>query len=73
MEEKIFCVKCGKEINPKEDEWYRNTLLFGEEIDSEIFFHRQCYKDYHKDKFKEAYNEKMKGVIPMVKKMLGKN
>ena len=70
--EKIFCIKCEKEINTKEDDWYRTTLFLGEEIDSEIFFHRQCYKDFHKDKFKEAFNEKMGKLKPIINKILGR-
>jgi len=71
-QEQIFCNKCGEEINTKEDSWYRTTLFIGEEIDSEIFFHRQCYKDFHKDKFKEAFNEKMKGIKPMIQNIFGR-
>jgi len=73
MEQQIFCNKCGKEINIKEDDWYRNTLFFGEEIDSEIYFHRKCYKEFHHDKFKEEFNKKMRFIVPTVKKLLGRN
>jgi len=70
MEQRIFCVKCEKEINSKIDEWYKTTLFIGEKIDSEIYFHRQCYKDFHKDKFKEEFNKKMKFVKPIINKLL---
>ena len=72
MELKIFCNKWGEEINPKMDDWYKTTLFIKEEIDSEIFFHRQCYKDFHKDKFKEEYNKKIKMLAPMIKRLFKK-
>ena len=70
MEQQIFCNKCGGEIDPKVDEWYKTTLFIGEEIDSEIYFHRQCYKDFHKDKFKETINKKMKVIKPIINNLL---
>ena len=72
MENKI-CNKCGEEINSKEDDWYKTTLFIKEEIDSEIFFHRQCYKDFHKDKFKEEYNKKIKMLSPIIKGLFRKS
>ena len=72
MDEIIFCNKCNNEINTKEDDWYRTTSFKGEEIESEIFFHKQCYNDFHKDKFKEEYNKKIKLLAPIIKKLFRK-
>jgi len=69
---KKICFKCKKPINEKEDEWYENTLYKQGEKDSEIYFHRECYKTFHKDKFKQEYQKKMKLLKPMINKMLGK-
>ena len=69
MEKKI-CIACEKEINIKKEGWYKTIFFIGEKIDSEIFFHRQCYKDFHKKKFKEEYEKKMKMVSPFLGKLV---
>jgi len=62
------CNKCKEEIIETE-EYYEvkphniNTLS--------IFFHRQCYKDFHKEKFKEEYTKKIKALSPILKKLGG--
>jgi len=69
MEKKI-CVKCGIEIK-KEDEWYENTLFKQGKKDSVVYFHRQCYKDFHKDKFQEEFQKKANKMMPILQKVIG--
>jgi len=64
---KKICSKCNREINEIKDDWYRTTLFEKTKQTDEIYFHRQCYKDFHKDKFKEEYNKKIKLLAPMLK------
>lgn len=69
-QEKLICIKCQKEINPKVDDWYKTTLYNGKKINNEIFFHRECYKTFHKDKFEQEFNKKIKLVAPLLKRIL---
>ncbi|MFW6172444.1 MAG: hypothetical protein ACOC5T_01750 [Elusimicrobiota bacterium] len=70
---KKICSKCNKEINEKEDSWYENKLFNKGEEKSVIYFHRECYKKFHKDKFEEVYKEKMGKLMPILKKVLPVN
>jgi len=63
MEKKI-CVRCEKQINEKKDDWYKTILFNKEKVKDTIYFHRKCYQDFHKDKFQEEFNKKMKQVLP---------
>lgn len=65
------CVKCGKGINEKKDEWYEVKLFKQGYEDSIIYFHRECYKDFHKDKFREEYQKKVKQFTPVLKNVFG--
>jgi len=64
------CELCKLFIDEEIDEWYENTLMKQGKIDSEIYFHRDCYKDFHKVKFHQAYMEKMKKLTPLLEKFL---
>ena len=61
------CCKCNKEIDKRKDDWYKTILFEKENKKDIIYFHRQCYKDFHKDKFKQEYNKKLKIVMPMLR------
>lgn len=69
--EKMICSKCNKPIILEKDEWYENNLFRQGTWDSVVYFHRECYKNFHKDKFKEEYQKKVKKLTPMIKNILG--
>ena len=68
---KKICFKCNKKIDEKKDEWFENVLYKKGKKDSVVYFHRVCYQNFHKDKFKEEYQKKMKLLQPIMKNMLG--
>jgi len=51
---KIFCIKCGKEINEK-DNYVALFEYFGGEINRETYYHKNCLdKDKRKKEFLTA-------------------
>lgn len=61
------CIKCNQKINPTKDMYHEITTFNGLKIIEKIYFHKQCYKDFFKDKFREEYEKKMKIVTPLLK------
>lgn len=66
------CYLCKKSIDEKKDEWFENKLFKKGVFDSVIYFHRECYKKFHKEKFKEEYEKNMKLLTPVIKKLMGR-
>jgi len=70
MKKKI-CSLCKIQIKEKIDDWYENTLFEkGRKID-EIYFHRECYKKFHKEKFKQEYQNKIREMRPFINNLIG--
>ena len=64
-------VKCNLLILEGE-EYVRVTYFNNKKQTEEIFYHRNCYKQFHKDKFQEEYDKKMKPLAPVLKSLFKK-
>jgi len=65
------CILCEQKINDKKELWVRVTNFNKENEVDEVFYHKKCHKEYHREKFQQEYYRKMKFVTPLLKKLLG--
>ena len=63
------CEKCGKEIIEIEN-YIEVKHIDNLEHKNSLFYHFQCYKTYHKDKFEDEFVKKMKFVAPLNKRLV---
>ena len=68
MKTKI-CMKCGQEIDTNNEQWYRTVLYNNGKEYEELCFHRECYKNFHKEKFQEEFKKKMETMSPILNKL----
>jgi len=65
----MICAKCGKEIQEL-DNYFEVKHIEELEHKNSTFYHYQCWKHFHKDKFEDEFVKKMKGLTPLIKRLV---
>jgi len=66
------CVRCGRKIDVKNEMWVKIKSFDKGKKTNEVYYHKECYENFHRDKFQEEYNKKMKILTPIFKKAMGR-
>lgn len=65
----MICQKCQQEIQEL-DNYLEVKHVDKLNHKGSLFYHYQCYKDFHKDKFEDEFVKKMKGLTPLIKRLV---